>query len=97
MRRTISCVPSSPDHRAERSHDPDLIKIQTQPLRQLAPIQPAGVLLPFPHPKLAAAPDFHRLLVGEHKPAEADAIGLVEVHCPAKGGHTSTALVAGAR
>lgn len=47
------------------SHHPDLLQIQLQTLRQLAAVNPAGVLQPFRHPLLAAPPDLHRPLLGQ--------------------------------
>ena len=64
---------------------PDLLQIQRQPHRQLAAIQPVGVLQPCCHPLLAAPPDLHCPLLGQQKQAEANAIGLVDVHLAAQG------------
>ena len=47
------------------SHHPDLLQTQLQTLRQLAAVDPAGVLQPFRHPLLAAPPDLHRPLLGQ--------------------------------
>jgi len=64
------------------SYRPDLLQIQPQPFRQLAAIDPAGVVQPLRHPLLAAPPDLHRPLPGQQQPSHAIHLSHTGPLCP---------------